>query len=72
MSAIEKRSAVLRVDQSPMNPRRWCLELSCGHEEWVTATKRPTKRYVKCGKCLDAARYVTGALPQRSTQDDCR
>jgi len=34
--------AVLRVDRSPMNGRRWALTLACGHEEsLVRKAKRP-------------------------------
>lgn len=39
---------VLRIVQSPMNPQRWCLELDCGHEEWVTAKARPKRTYTNC------------------------
>lgn len=39
---------VLRVTQSPMNAKRWCLDLDCGHEVWITAGKRPTRQTMKC------------------------
>lgn len=39
---------VERAVQSPMNPLRWCLELECGHECWVTQKKRPTVRKAEC------------------------
>jgi hypothetical protein len=41
-------SEVKRVDQSPVNPRRWCLELSCGHEVWITASRRPIRTTHPC------------------------
>lgn len=42
---------VQRVDQSPMNPKRWCLTLSCGHEEWVTASRKPKIMKAECTRC---------------------
>ncbi len=39
---------VLRVTQSPMNPKQWCLDLNCGHEVWVTAKSRPSRKTMKC------------------------
>lgn len=32
---------LLRVTQSPLNPQRWVLDLECGHERRLTATRRP-------------------------------
>lgn len=44
-----------RVDRSPMNPKRWCLELACGHEIWVTAARRPTHQTMECPHgCTDS------------------
>lgn len=43
--------AVLRIDRSPMNAKRWTLSLSCGHEVWVTATKKPARKTAKCPTC---------------------
>ena len=40
---------VSRVDRSPMNPKRWCVELSCGHELWVTG--KPRKKVFPCEQC---------------------
>jgi hypothetical protein len=52
---------VLRVDQSRMNPNRWCLELECGHEVWITAKKRPTRQRINCPTCASGFdRTVTG------------
>ena len=42
---------VMRADQSPMNPTRWCLGLDCGHEEWVYSLSRPTRTTEYCDKC---------------------
>lgn len=39
---------VLRVTQSPMNPKQWCVDLNCGHEVWVTCGRRPTRKTMKC------------------------
>jgi hypothetical protein len=39
---------VIAVHQSPMNAQRWCLTLQCGHELWVTATRKPKTQTVKC------------------------
>ncbi len=43
------------VKQSPMNAIRWLLLLDCGHEEWVTAKRRPTRRTIRCSKCVENA-----------------
>lgn len=58
-----KTKAVKRVDPSPLNGRRWCCELECGHEVWVTAT-RPPKR-ARCSVC---AVGPTG-LPKVTAED---
>jgi hypothetical protein len=42
---------VVRIDQSPMNAKQWCVQLSCGHEEWVTRAKRPKIKVMVCSKC---------------------
>lgn len=42
---------VARVDQSPMNAARWCIELSCGHDHWLTAKRRPTVKSLPCPTC---------------------
>lgn len=51
LRAISKKFSikVLRATMSPMNPQRWCLDLECGHEEWVTGTKAPKHAY--CYTC---------------------
>ena len=43
---------VLKVTQSPMNPKRWCLDLECGHEQWVTSNKKPTRKTISCDRCF--------------------
>ena len=43
--------AVVAVDRSPMNAKRWSLTLSCGHEVWVTSTRKPKTKTAKCAKC---------------------
>jgi hypothetical protein len=47
--------AVSRVDQSPMNPKRWCLTLTCGHEVWVTRSARPKIQAHFCEKCASSS-----------------
>lgn len=39
---------VVRVDRSPINSKRWCLTLDCGHEIWKTSAKRPTAQTADC------------------------
>ena len=48
------KQAVKRADQSPMNRKQWCLLLSCGHEVWVTASRRPATKVLDCEKCTKA------------------
>lgn len=43
-----KRVKVVDARQSPMNERRWCLELECGHDLWVTAEKKPERKNATC------------------------
>jgi hypothetical protein len=49
-----KVRSVVRVTQSPVNPQKWCLDLSCGHEKWVRGKRKPSKRVVPCNypECL--------------------
>ena len=47
--------AVVRVDLSPMSPRRWVLTLACGHEVWVTASRKPGRETCKCETCARGA-----------------
>ena len=51
--AMPKRQimTVRRVDRSPINPKRWCLTLSCGHEAWITAIRRPQRMKMECARC---------------------
>ena len=43
--------SVKRIDRSPMNPDRWCYELECGHEVWVTAKRKPKRLTIHCPTC---------------------
>lgn len=52
-SGVPREMTVQRVDRSPMNPYRWCLELSCGHEVWVTAKRKPTRMKAVCPECKE-------------------
>lgn len=45
-------SRIESVKQSPMNPLRWCLQLDCGHDEWVTSNSRPARKTQRCSKCI--------------------
>lgn len=47
--------AVTAVRQSPMNAQRWCCDLDCGHEVWITAKRRPISKKLACEKCGRAA-----------------
>jgi hypothetical protein len=42
---------VTRIDQSPMNKLRWCMQLECGHEVWVTASRKPKFKTERCERC---------------------
>ena len=46
-----QRRLILRITQSPMNPSRWALDLECGHEAWMTAKSRPTRKFYSCLEC---------------------
>lgn len=41
---------VLRATRSPMNASRWCLDLACGHEQWITSQRKPAK-FAYCYIC---------------------
>ena len=49
---------VFRVTQSPLNARRWCLSLYCGHEVWVTRHGRPKIKAHFCETCARASTIV--------------
>ena len=44
-------SKIESIKQSPMNERRWCCQLDCGHDEWITANRRPTRKTLRCSRC---------------------
>ena len=44
---------VTRITQSPISAVRWCLDLSCGHEMWITHKGRPKMRVVVCSEHVD-------------------
>lgn len=48
MKTEGKRVSVTDATQSPLNPKRWCLELDCGHDIWVTSEKKPTRKTATC------------------------
>lgn len=49
---------VVRVDPSPMNPKRKLLQLACGHETW-SGRRSKTARCDRCAADRDAL-YATG------------
>lgn len=32
---------IVQATQSPLNAKRWLVELACGHECWVTRVRKP-------------------------------
>lgn len=48
------KRAVVRVSPSPMNAKRWCMDLECGHEVWVTGRK-PKRAMENCTKCAQSS-----------------
>jgi hypothetical protein len=64
---------VTSADQSPMNARRWCCELSCGHEVWVTASRKPKR--VLCLTCATkkpaGEKELTLYLQRRADEGHC-
>ncbi len=47
----QKPQGVKRVHRAPLNPLRWCVELVCGHEVWVTSRAKPTRKLYLCERC---------------------
>ena len=43
----QEKKRVSRIVQSPMNPLRWCYELECGHDVWVTMKRRPQLNVIR-------------------------
>jgi hypothetical protein len=48
------RRKILRVVQSPLNPKQSLLELECGHAVWMNSTRKPTATAAACEKCTKA------------------
>ena len=46
-----KKTVVVSVKQSPMYAVRWCIQLACGHEEWITSRRRPKRKAMRCSIC---------------------
>ncbi len=44
------------IRQSPLNEKQWNVELVCGHELWVTRSKRPTAKKFDCYRCDEVSR----------------
>ena len=53
-------ATVLSVKQSPLNPKQWCCNLDCGHDQWITAKQRPTRKTLKCDRCAAIAKTKGG------------
>jgi hypothetical protein len=45
---MSKDAKVIRAKQSPVNATRWCLDLDCGHKQWITSERRPKMKWVVC------------------------
>lgn len=55
MTRAIPHSRIESVKQSPLNARRWCLQLDCGHDQWMTSARRPTRQTIRCAKCSEKA-----------------
>ena len=50
------KRTVVAAHQSPLNEVRWLVVFDCGHEQWVTATRRIIPgRMLVCSECRIAA-----------------
>lgn len=65
-----KVKTVLRATQAPANASRWCLDLACGHEVWVTATRRPRQKQAACERC--DALIEEGTVREQPAERDAR
>jgi len=59
--ARTKKVTVVSAARSPMNRKNWLCELSCGHEIWEHATRKP--KAVVCRLCVLAGMKADGRLP---------
>lgn len=50
---MAEKNRVVSVKQSPLNPLRWCLQLDCGHDVWITSKKKPLRVANPCERCKD-------------------
>jgi len=57
---------VVRVTRSPMNAQRWCLELECGHEAWVTAKSEPKRASADCSQCATKTECVSECAEEKA------
>lgn len=55
MSVMLVERRVVRIDRSPMNPKRWCFTLECGHEVWQSWTRKPKRTIMACDACVAKA-----------------
>ena len=68
---MTERQRVVRTDQSPVNPKQWCLTLACGHDVWVTSKARPKRKTEECTEATCTARKVGGLKPAYWTMSAC-
>jgi hypothetical protein len=59
-------SRIVKATQSPMNARRWLVELECGHETWITSHVRP-RRQVSCDECRKVSQDIQERDARRKT-----
>jgi hypothetical protein len=59
--AKAKTVKVVQAASSPMNRNQWLCELSCGHEIWEAAVRRPSA--VVCRLCVLVGMKADGRLP---------
>lgn len=51
-TVVKQEMTVQRVRPSAVRPWRWVLELSCGHEKWVTSKTQPQRIKATCDQCV--------------------
>ena len=55
-AAVVRASRIESIKQSPLNAMRWCCQLDCGHDQWITARRRPTRQHLVCYTCAAHAK----------------
>ena len=49
--AVVKASRVESIKQSSLVQVMWCCQLDCGHDQWISGKRRPTRKTLVCNKC---------------------